>query len=191
MTKKIPVGISNRHIHLSQEHVSQLFGADYKLAELKALSQPGQYAAKETVTIVGPKGEIPQVRILGPVRPATQIEISRTDSFKLGVNPPVRDSGDIEGTPGLKVIGPQGEVELECGVIIAARHIHFHPTDAEDFGVVDGEKVMLRTAGERAVVFENVLCRVHPNYALDCHLDTDEGNAAGLRTGDAVELIKE
>lgn len=190
MQRNIPVGISNRHIHLSAAHLAQLFGEGYQLQELKPLSQPGQFAAEETVTIVGPKGEIPQVRILGPVRRETQIEISKTDSFKLGVKPPVRDSGDIEGSPGLKVIGPKGEVNLEKGVIIAARHIHFHPQEAEEFGVSDGDKVMIRTKGERAVVFENVLVRVHENYALDCHLDTDEGNAAGLKTGDEVELIK-
>lgn len=189
MTRLIPVGISNRHIHLSPQDLQTLFGEGYQLQELKPLSQPGQYAAKETVTIVGPKGEIHKVRILGPVRRDTQIEVSRTDAFKLGINPPVRDSGDIANTPGLRVLGPQGEVELERGVIIAARHIHFHTADAEKFGVQDGDRVKLKTQGERAIVFDNVLCRVHHNYALDCHLDTDEGNAAGLNTGDKVELL--
>ncbi|GAA0380357.1 phosphate propanoyltransferase [Bacillus horti] len=190
MNNKIPVGISNRHIHLSSAHLASLFGEGYELQELKPLSQPGQYAAQETVTIVGAKGEIGNVRILGPIRPKTQIEISKTDSFKLGVAPPVRDSGDTAGSPGLKVVGPKGEVELEEGVIIAARHIHFHPSDAKSFGVADGDKVSIRTQGERSVVFENVLCRVHEQYALDCHLDTDEGNAAGLKTGEFIELIK-
>ncbi|MDQ0339764.1 putative phosphotransacetylase [Caldalkalibacillus uzonensis] len=191
MENKIPVGISNRHVHLSPEHLEQLFGQGYELTELKPLSQPGQFAAKETVTLVGPKGEIPKVRILGPARGHSQVEISKTDSFKLGIHPPVRDSGDIEGTPGIKIIGPKGEVELDKGVIIASRHIHFHTSDAEKFGVKDGDRVRIRTSGERAVIFENVLCRVSDNYALDCHLDTDEGNAAGLKTGDFVELIRD
>jgi putative phosphotransacetylase len=190
MDQSIPVGISNRHIHLSKEHLEVLFGQGYELTEMKPLSQPGQYAAKETVTIKGPKGEFPRVRVLGPVRGETQVEISRTDSFAIGVKPPIRDSGDIEGTPGIIIIGPQGKVELEKGVIIACHHVHFHPTDAERFGVEDGEKIKLITSGERAVVFENVLVRVHPSYALDCHLDTDEGNAAGLNTGDSVEMIQ-
>lgn len=189
MDNLIPVGISNRHIHLSKEHLAILFGEEYELTERKPLSQPGQYAAEETVTIVGPKTEISKVRILGPIRKATQIEVSRTDSFKLGITPPVRDSGDIEGSPGLKVVGPKGEVELDKGVIIASRHIHFHTSDAERFGVKDGDKVKVKTTGERAMIFENVLCRVADNYALDFHIDTDEGNAAGLKTGEKVELI--
>jgi putative phosphotransacetylase len=191
MKKMIPVGVSNRHIHLSSEHLRQLFGDGYELNILKPLSQPGQFAAEETVTLSGPKAEISRVRILGPVRKQTQIEISRTDAYKLGIDPPVRDSGDLEGTPGLKVLGPKGEVVLERGVIIAGRHIHFHPDEAEEFGVKDGQKVSIRTFGERAVIFENVLVRVHPAYALDCHLDTDEANAAGLQNGDHVQLIDE
>jgi putative phosphotransacetylase len=191
MYHQIPVGISNRHIHLSKVHLNILFGVDFELTNMKSLSQPGQFAARETVTIVGPNKEIPRVRILGPVRGETQIEVSQTDSFALGVCPPVRDSGDIEGTPGLKIIGPKGEVELEKGVIIASRHVHFHPTDAEKFGVSNGQKIKLKTISDRAFIFENVLARVHQNYALDCHLDTDEGNAAGLSTGDTVEIMRE
>lgn len=191
MAHSIPVGISNRHIHLSKEHLDLLFGQGYELTIMKTLSQPGQYAAKETVKIKGPKGEIPRVRILGPVRGETQVEVSRTDSYSIGVKPPIRDSGDIAGTPGIRIIGPQGEVDLERGVIIASRHVHFHPSDAERFSVEDGQKIKLITTGERAVVFENVLVRVHISYALDCHLDTDEGNAAGLSTGDNVEILQE
>jgi putative phosphotransacetylase len=191
MNGKIPVGISNRHIHLSRQHLDLLFGEGYVLKELKALSQPGQFAAEETVTIVGAKGEIKKVRILGPVRKETQVEISITDSFILGVRPPVRDSGNIEGTPGLKVIGPHGEVQLEEGVIIACRHIHFDPSNAVKYGVEDGQKVKVRTSGERALQFDEVLVRVDSEFALDCHLDVDEGNAAGLHTGDFVEIIKE
>lgn len=190
MAKMIPVGISNRHVHLSQEHLEALFGKGYELQQLKPLSQPGQYAAQETVTIVGTKGEIKNVRILGPVRKQSQVEISKTDSFTLGVHPPVRDSGDIAGTPGLIIIGPEGEVKLEKGVIIASRHVHFHTSDAKTFGVQDGDYIRLKANGERAVIFERVLCRVGENYALDCHLDIDEGNAAGLKTGDMLEVVE-
>lgn len=191
MSKKIPVGVSNRHIHLSPQHLTQLFGKDYELTVLRPLSQPGQFAAKETVTIKGPKGEIANVRILGPVRGETQVEISRTDSYILGVEAPVRMSGDIAGTPGLTVIGPNGEIHLEKGTIIAKRHVHFSPEEAELFGVKDGEKIRLRTVGERSLIFDEVIARVHRNFALDFHVDTDEANAAGLRTGDYVALVEE
>lgn len=187
----IPVGISNRHIHLSKKDLEALFGKSYELTEMKPLSQPGQYAAEETVTIEGVKGSIERVRILGPVRKETQIEISRTDTFVLGVKPPVRDSGDIQDTPGVKVVGPKGEVELDKGVIIASRHVHFHPSDAERFGVQNGQEIKIQATGERAISFENVLVRVHDSYALDCHLDTDEGNAAGLHNGDKVTVVRE
>lgn len=185
---KVPVGISNRHIHLSQEHLDILFGRDYKLTVMKDLSQPGQYAADEKVTIAGPKGKIDKVRILGPVRKETQIEVSRTDSFILGVNPPVRDSGFLQDTPGLKVIGPKGEVELEKGTILAARHIHFHTSDAEKFGVKDQDRLRVIVLGERGVIFENVLARVSKNYALEFHVDTDEANGAALKNGDMLEI---
>ena len=188
MKKLVPVGLSNRHIHLSKEHVEALFGEGYELTVLKDLSQPGQYAANEKVKVIGPKGEM-VARILGPARKATQLEISITDSFALGVKPMVRNSGDVEGTPGVKLVGPAGEVELEKGVIVAARHIHMHTTDAENFGLNDKDVVSIRTEGERGVVFNNVLVRVHETYALDCHLDVDEGNAAALRNGDMVEII--
>jgi putative phosphotransacetylase len=188
MEKRVPVGISNRHIHISRKHLDLLFGTGYELKVMKPLSQPGQYAAEETLRIVGPKGSIDKVRILGPVRSETQIEVSRTDSFVLGIKPPIRDSGDIEGTPGLVIVGPSGEVTLEKGVIIASRHVHLHPTDAEQFGVENGQKIRIKTSGERSVIFDNVLVRVHETYALDCHLDTDEGNAAGLSVGDTVEI---
>lgn len=187
----IPVGISNRHIHLSKKDLEALFGKSYELTEMKPLSQPGQYAAEETVTIEGVKGSIERVRILGPVRKETQIEISRTDTFVLGVKPPVRDSGDIQDTPGVKVVGPKGEVELDKGVIIASRHVHFHPSDAERFGVQNGQEIKIQATGERVISFENVLVRVHDSYALDCHLDTDEGNAAGLHNGDKVTVVRE
>jgi len=191
MGMSLPIALSNRHLHLSKEDIETLFGAGYELIKLKDLSQPGQYAAVEKVDIVGPKGTIKGVRVLGPARPKTQIEISLTDSFILGVNPPVRDSGDLANSPGVKIVGPKGEVALSEGVIIASRHIHMHTTDAEKFGVVDKQRVKVRTSGDRALIFEKVLVRVHPTYALEMHVDVDEGNAASVRNGDLVELIIE
>lgn len=187
--KKVSIGLSNRHLHVTQEHLDKLFGEGHKLTEFKILTQPGQYACEEKVDIVGPKGTLKGVRILGPVRSATQIEISVSDSYKLGLKVPVRDSGDIEGTPGAKVVGPKGEVDLDKGVIVAARHIHMHPDDAKTFGVEDFQRVKVRAEGARGLVFENVLIRVAPNFALDMHIDVEEGNAAGLGNGDMVEVI--
>ncbi|CCQ92452.1 Phosphate propanoyltransferase [[Clostridium] ultunense Esp] len=190
MELKIPVGVSNRHIHLSPEHLAYLFGEGFQLTVMKALSQPGQFAANETVIVRGPKGE-QKMRILGPVRGASQVEISITDSFILGVPAVIRMSGDIEGTPGITVIGPKGELQLEKGVIVAKRHVHFSPQDAERFGVKDKEKIRLRTTGERSLIFDEVIARVSPSYALDFHVDIDEANAAGLKNGDVVELVRE
>ncbi|EJW15519.1 phosphate propanoyltransferase [Paenibacillus alvei] len=187
--KNVPVGVSARHIHLTQEHIEILFGKGYQLTEFKPLSQPGQYAANETVEVVGSKGSFNKVRILGPARPASQLEISRTDSFAIGVKAPVRESGDIEGTPGILVKGPAGEVELQDGVIVAARHIHFHTSDAEKWGIQDKQKLRVRVGGERGVVFENVIARVSEKFALDMHIDTDEANAAGVKNGDTAEII--
>ncbi len=190
MTKKlVPIGVSARHIHLSQEHVEILFGEGYQLTEMKPLSQPGQYAANETVAVIGSKGTFPKVRILGPARGKTQLEISKTDSFAIGVTPPVRESGDVAGSAGVKLQGPAGEVEIEEGVIIAARHIHFHTEDAKKMGIEDKQKLSVRTGGERGVVFEHVVARVSDSYALDMHIDTDEANAAGIKNGDTAEII--
>jgi putative phosphotransacetylase len=192
MTKKLlPIALSNRHVHLSQEHLDTLFGKGYSLTKFKDLSQPGQYACNEKIDIVGPKGSFNGVRILGPVRPDTQIEVSLTDGFTLGIKSPVRASGDIQNSPGVKMVGPAGEVTLDKGVIAASRHIHMHTSDAEKFGVQDKEIVKIRTSGDRAVVFENVLVRVHPTFALEMHIDIDEGNASQIKNGDMVELIKE
>ncbi|KJR48237.1 Ethanolamine utilization protein [Desulfosporosinus sp. I2] len=187
-TFKVPVGISNRHIHLSQEHIEALFGAGYSLTKMKDLSQPGQFACEETVTLIGPKGAIPGVRILGPARKSSQVELSSTDTFKLGVKPPVRDSGKIEGTPGIDVEGPKGLVHMDQGVIIAARHLHMTPEDALKFSLEDGEHVHAIVQGPRGGVLEKVLVRVNPNYALDLHVDTDEGNAFGLVNGQQLEI---
>jgi putative phosphotransacetylase len=187
--KEVPIGVSARHIHLSDEHVELLFGKGYTLTEMKPLSQPGQYAANETVAVVGPKGTFAKVRILGPTRKRTQLEVSRTDAFALGVNPPVRESGDIAGSAGITLQGPAGEIKIEEGVIVAARHIHFHTSDAERFGIADKQTLRVRFSGERGVVFENVIARVSELYALDMHIDTDEANAAGVKNGDTVEIV--
>lgn len=186
----IPIGVSNRHIHLKREDLDQLFGEGYQLTTAKELSQPGEFAANETVRVIGPKGEFPAVRILGPLRKFTQLEICKTDSFSLGVKAPLRASGKIAGTPGIKLVGPKGELEIQEGVIVAERHIHMTQADAEKYNVQDGDYVSVKSAGERSLVFNQVLIRVKDTYALDMHIDTDEANAAGLRTGDQVEIMK-
>lgn len=186
----VPVGLSNRHVHLSQEDVEKLFGKGYELTVFKELAQPGQYACHEKVDVIGPKGTIKGVRVLGPARTTTQLEISFADGFTLGVKPPVRNSGDLAGSPSVKLAGPEGEAEISEGCIAAARHIHMHTTDGEKFGIEDKDIVKVKVGGERGLVFENVLARVHPSYALEFHIDLEEGNAAGLRNGDQVEIIK-
>lgn len=186
----VPVGVSGRHVHLSPEHVEALFGEGHQLTPIKELSQPGQFAADECVTLVGPRGSIERVRILGPARGATQVEISKTDGFRLGVHAPVRLSGDIKGTPGIQLVGPKGTITIDEGVIVAARHIHMTPADAEKAGVADGEIVKVRVGGERGLIFDQVVIRVRDDFALDFHIDTDEANAASLRTGDTAEVLK-
>ncbi len=184
-----PVGVSNRHMHIDRETLDKLFGKGYELKRMKDLSQPGQYACEEKVEVVGPKGSL-SVRILGPVRSRTQVEISITDSFALGVPAIIRNSGDIAGTPGALLRGPQGEVDIEEGVIVAARHVHLHTSDAQKFGISDKDMVKLRSNGVRGVIFENVLCRVHDEYSLDIHLDVDEANAASLKNGEQMEILR-
>lgn len=190
MKKELPIALSNRHIHLSQKDLDILFGEGYELTKMKDLSQPGQYACDEKVDVVGPKSTIKGVRILGPVRSSTQFELSILDAFTLGVKPIIRNSGDIAGTPGAKLVGPKGEIEISEGLIVAARHIHMHTDDAKEFGVVDKDIVSIKTSGERGLVFNNVLVRVSEEYALEMHVDIEEGNAAGLKNGDLGELIK-
>ena len=187
---KITVGLSNRHIHLSEKDLFTLFGEGYTLTKLKDLSQPGQYAAEEVVDIVGPKGKIEKIRILGPSRDYTQVELSMADARAIGVVAPVRESGNLEGSPGCKVIGPKGEIEIEKGVIIAHRHIHMSPDDAKYFNVSNKEVVSVETQGIRSIVFNNVIIRVSPLFSLEMHIDIEEGNAAGLKNGDVVNLIK-
>jgi putative phosphotransacetylase len=183
MEKIIPVGVSARHVHLSKEDLETLFGAGYELTVRKDLSQPGQFASEETVEVVGPKRSFPKVRILGPVRSKTQVELSLTDCFSIGVKAPIRESGDIAGSGSVKLIGPKGEVTIPEGVIVAARHIHMVPEEAEKFGLKDKQKVSVKTEGERGLIFNNVVVRVREDFALELHLDTDEANAAGLSNG--------
>ncbi|WP_394523611.1 phosphate propanoyltransferase [Lacrimispora sp. JR3] len=187
---KIPVGVSNRHVHLSQEDLDTLFGRGYELTNMKELSQPGQYACKETVTVCGPKGAIEKVRILGPVRKKTQVEILAADSFKLGKKTEPKMSGELAGTPGITLVGPKGSVEIKEGLIIAQRHIHMSPSDALKFGVQDGQTVSIRTEGIRGGVFDHVAIRVTDTSSLECHLDTEEANAMGLGGSASVTIVK-
>ena len=188
----IPVGVSNRHIHLSREDVDTLFGKGYELQPLKDLSQPGQYACKECLTIIGPSlRPIENVRVLGPVRSATQVEISRTDSFTLKVKPPVRESGKIAGSAGITIVGPKGVVTIKEGCIIANRHIHMSPDDGARFGVKDCDYVDVDVDGQRRTRFYDVQVRVHEQFRLEMHVDTDDANAAGIGNGAVVHIVKE
>lgn len=187
---KLPIALSNRHLHLSQEHIEVLFGKGYELTKTKDLSQPGQFACEEKVDVIGGKGTLKGLRVLGPARSKTQIEVSLADARALGVTAPIRDSGDLSGSPGAKLVGPAGEIEIAEGVIVAGRHIHMNMEEAAQFDVKDGELVDVQTFGPRAVVFNNVLIRANPNYSLEMHVDVEEGNAAGVANGDMVELIK-
>lgn len=189
-TDSIPVGISNRHIHLSQTDLDVLFGAGYQLTAVKELSQPKQYACKETVTICGPKGAIEKVRILGPVRSETQVEILQADCFKLGIIAPMKMSGDLQGTPGITIIGPKGSVVLSRGLMIAQRHIHMTLEDAKNFGVTDGELVSIQIDGLRGGTYSNVVIRANNTSALECHIDTDEANAFNLAPSSRIKIIK-
>lgn len=186
---RVPIWISQRHLHLSQEDANTLFGSNYELTPIKDLSQPGQYAAEETVTLKWPKGEIERVRILGPYRKFTQVEILASDVFKLGTPAPLRESGDIQGSGSIEIIGPKASIIIPQGLIVAQRHIHMTVADAENFGVKNGDIVKVSVNGERAVVFENVVIRVSDKFALDMHIDVDEGNAAGLAQGAWGEVI--
>ena len=185
----IPVGISNRHVHLSQQDVEALFGQGYALTPFKPLRQPGQFAAQECVTVVGPKGSLAQVRVLGPTRPVTQLEISRADCFALGIKAPVRESGQLDNAGNALLIGPAGHVELRSQVICAWRHIHMSPQDARQLNVANGQKVSVRSHGERQLTFDEVVVRVREDFVLEFHIDTEEANAAGLKNGAQVTLI--
>ena len=191
MGYKVKIGLSNKHVHLCREHLDILFGEGHELTPIKDLGQPGQYACDEKVDIVGPKGTLKGVRILGPLRPVTQIEVSMTDARTIGLKAPLRESGDLDGTPGCTLIGPAGELELETGVIVASRHVHLSPEQAAEAGLKDKDIVSLKIEGDRGVIFNNALVRVSPKFLAECHLDTDEGNAAGCGPDAVCELIKQ
>ena len=189
---KVNVGVSNRHVHLTKEDLETLYGKGYELTKKKELSQPGQFAAEECVTLVGPKRSIEKVRILGPIRPETQIEISRTDMFTLGFKDvPLRNSGDLEGTPGIKIVAPNGNsIEPKEGCIIAARHLHLTADEAAKFGLKDKDIISIKADGAKGVIFNNVLVRAGEKHAMDFHIDMDDANCAGVGNGDLVEIIK-
>ena len=189
---EVPIGVSNRHIHLNKADLETLFGAGYELTPLKDLSQPGQYACKELLTIVGPSlRPIENVRVLGPLRKQSQVEISATDSYVLKVKPPVRESGNLAGSAPVRIIGPKGVVELSEGCIIANRHIHMSPADAKAFGVKDCDTVTVDVQGTRRTRWYDVQVRVSPDFRLEMHVDTDDANACGIGNGSKVKVVKE
>ena len=186
----VPIGVSARHCHLTQGHVEALFGPGYQLTKFKEL-MGGQYASNELVTIVGLKlRAIENVRILGPVRKQSQVEISATDTIKLGVGAPIRESGDLAGSAPIAIVGPKGAVYLDEGCIVAHRHIHMSPQDACAAGVTDGEMVAVKVDNERGTIFEQVKIRVDSSFTLEMHIDTDEANAAKIRTGQTGVIVK-
>ena len=186
----IPVGVSNRHCHLTEAHFKILFGAAASPKKVKDIKQPGFYAAEELIDIQGPKGVLKKIRLVAPYRANTQIEIAVTDAYTIGLTPPVRESGDVKGSAGATLIGPAGKVEIKEGVIIAQRHLHFSPSEAKAAGMVNGEVVRVRcgTGAGRSTIYEDVVVRVSDKYSLEFHVDTDEANAAGIKTGDFVHI---
>lgn len=187
---QVPVGISNRHVHFTREDFKALFGSDAEPEFFRQLRQPGFYACKELVTVRGPKGEIKNVRMIGPYRSYTQVEVSLGDARALGLEPPIRDSGKLENSPGAVITGPKGSVTIKNGVILSKRHIHLHPKDAGMLKIKDGELVRVRCgSGDRTTIYESVLCRVSDKFALELHLDLEEANAAGLKNGDPARIV--
>ncbi len=186
----VPIGISARHVHVTQEDLNILYGEGYQLTVKKDLLQQGQYAANEVIDLVTEKATIKNVRILGPIRKQTQVEIALTDAMKLKLNPPVRDSGDLKNSSGITIVGPKGTVTITEGVIVAGRHIHMNPEDAQEFGVKDRDIVEVYCSGERGMILKNVLIRVHESFRLEMHIDTDEANAAMCANGAMVEVRK-
>lgn len=186
----VPAASSARHVHLSKQDIEILFGKGYKLTEYKALTQPGQFASNEKVTVKGSRSEIKGVRVLGPARGNTQVEISLTDSYKLGVKPVVRMSGNIKGTHGVVLIGPKGQVELTEGVIVSARHLHISEDEAKLYNLKNGDIISVKKDGEREITFGNVVVRCGKGHSLEVHLDTDEANAALITNGVLLEVIR-
>lgn len=185
---KIKIGVSARHVHVTKEDLKALFGEDYKLTKKVDLSQPGQYACNEQVTLKGPKGVIERVRILGPLRSKTQVEVSKTDSFVLGIKPPVRNSGDLKGAVEITIVGPKGEVTKNAA-IIAARHLHATSLDSKKYGFEGKEFVSIVVKGQKPGILENVYVRISDDFSLEAHLDTDDANAFLINNGDEAELI--
>lgn len=185
-TRPIPIGVSVRHVHLSRADCDALFGKDYELTLRREVTQPGQFVTRETVDVVGPKGVLERVAIINPLRKETQVEVAQTDAFRLGVSPPLRESGKLDDTPGIKLRGPAGEVEIARGVILAMRHLHMSPEEAKLYGVGDKDIIRVRVEGDREMTMGDVLVRVSPKYTLDLHVDTDEANAAGLNNASVV-----
>jgi len=186
----VPVAVSARHVHLSERSIATLFGAGHALQVHAWLHQPGQFAAEETVTLVGPRGSLAHVRIVGPAREEDQVEISRTDEMTLGLDAPVRLSGQLQHTPGIELVGPAGRLMLDHGVVLAQRHVHVSPQEAARLGLHDRQILQAAVgSAERALIFNDVIVRVSPHYRAELHLDTDEGNAAGVRPGDQARLL--
>ena len=186
---KVTVGVSNRHVHLTKQDLETLFGIGHELTKVKDINQPGQFASAEMVTLKTEKNEIKKVRVLGPVRPYTQVEISKTDAFTLGLKPPMRESGDVIGSASITLIGPNGTLDLKEGCIIATRHIHATKEDAKRLGLEGIDKVSVRVGGEKGGVMENVSVRVADNSYYEMHVDTDDANAHFISNGDEVEII--
>lgn len=186
---EVKVGVSNRHVHLCERDFKILFGEDCNLEVKKMLVQPGQFASNCLVTIKTEKSEISNVRVLGPVRSYTQVEVSKTDAFKLGINPPIRDSGDLKGSTGVTLIGPNGSIDLSEGCIIANRHIHITPSEVSKLGLDGVKSVKVKLPGEKGGILYNVFLKVDNNYAFELHIDTDDANAHLINTGDIVEII--
>lgn len=187
---KISIGVSNRHVHLCESDFKTLFGEECALEVVKKLSQPGEFASNCKVTLKTTKDVIENVRVVGPIRKYTQVEISKTDSFKLGLNPPVRDSGDLKGSLGITIIGPKGEINLDEGCIIATRHIHITPKEMKEYGF-SGEEVSVRIDGEKGGILNHVRLKVSDSYAFELHLDTDDANAFLVKSGDVATIIEE
>jgi putative phosphotransacetylase len=190
MKTELPIALSNRHCHLDRTDIDTLFGKGYELTSIKELSQPNQFAAEETVELEGPKGTLKGVRVLGPTRSASQVELLASDCYKLGVPVVIHESGKLDGTPGIKINGPKGSIELKQGVIVAARHIHMNVEEAKEYGVKDQEIVNVEVDGPRGLIFKEVLVRSGVTHSLEMHVDQEEGNAAGVKNGQMVRLIK-
>lgn len=188
---ELEVGVSNKHVHLSQEHINQLFGKDYELTFLRNIKQPDEFVCKETVDVIGPKSMLKNVRILGPARQKSQVEITLTNARDLGIEADIRPSGHTENTKGIELKGPCGHIGLTEGIIVPQRHIHMSLEDSQMLGLSENQLVSVETFGVRGIILKNVVIRINPLFSLELHLDTDEANAAALKSGDKVRLIRD